>query len=88
MNQIEEYYYNQIKSDSESEKDESKDEESINEEKLNEKEENLKKEEKKKIELIKLKIPKINLCKKVKSIQKKYNIFSIDLKKRMLNEVK
>ena len=88
MNQIEEYYYNQIKSDSESENEESKDEPIINIEKEDEKEENIKKEEEKKNELINLKIPKIKICKKVKSIQKKYKIFSIDLKKKMLNEVK
>ena len=79
MNQIEEYYYNQIKSDSESEN-----EEKINE-KINEKEENINKE-KKKNELIK--IPTIKMRKKAKSVQKKYKIFSIDLKIRMLNEVK
>ena len=57
MNQIEEYYYNQIKSDSESENEESKEEISKNEEKINEKinekEENINKE-KKKNELIKI----------------------------------
>ena len=85
MNQIEEYYYNQIKSDSESENEESKEEISKNEEKINEKEENINKE-KKKNELIK--IPTIKMRKKAKSVQKKYKIFSIDLKIRMLNEVK
>jgi hypothetical protein len=89
MNQIEEYYYNQIKSDSESENEESKEEISKNEEKINEKinekEENINKE-KKKNELIK--IPTIKMRKKAKSVQKKYKIFSIYLKKRILNEVK
>ena len=67
MNQIEEYYYNQIKSDSESENEESKEEISKNEEKINEKinekEENINKE-KKKNELIK--IPTIKMRKKAK----------------------
>ena len=63
------YYYNQIKSDSESENEESKEEISKNEEKINEKinekEENINKEKKKK-EIIKI---KNNKKKKKKSIE-------------------
>lgn len=88
MNQFEQYFYNQIKSesDSETEKVESKDDSLIiiPKEKIAT---NICKEGKKKNESINLKKTVNKENNKVNQDQKKYKIFSIDLKKKILDEV-
>ena len=88
MNQFEQYFYNQIKSesDSETEKVESKDDSLIiiPKEKIAS---NICKEEKKKKESINLKKTVNKENNKENQDQKKYKIFSIDLKKKILDEV-
>ena len=88
MNQFEQYFYNQIKSesDSETEKAESKDDSLIiiPKEKIAS---NICKEGKKKNESINLKKTVNKENNKENQDQKKYKIFSIDLKKKILDEV-
>ena len=88
MNQFEQYFYNQIKSesDSETEKVESKDDSLIiiPKEKIAT---NYCKEGKKKNESINLKKTVNKENNKVNQDQKKYKIFSIDLNKKILDEV-
>ena len=87
MNQFEEYIYNEINSDSdnETEKEEIKEDSKIIIQK--EKIESNIKEEKKKNEIKNVKKTNNKINKKGNQDQKKYKIFSIDLKKKILDEV-